>query len=518
MSKQSIAFGTLLLLASNILSRILGFARDALLARIGGTGIEVDAYNLAFLLPDLLNHFLGAGLLSVTLIPLLTPFYKNQDEAGANRVLNNVFASVFALILVLSSAAFLLAPYLIPLLSSQVLPPLLLEKATHFTRILIFAQVFFVAGGFFNAVQYCKYQYTFPALAPLFYNGGIILGGLTGFYTHSLDGFCWGVLGGSFVGNFALQWWSSSQNGLRLFIPKPLWNPDLKKYLWLTLPFVFGASAMFLSEFTYRYFGGAGEIAALGFGLRISLALVGVLAGAVGIASYPKMAEFCVQKNYADLNQMILNTIAKMFVILIPALCFTTLFAPELISVYLQGGAFGAQDSAKVAYYLQLYLLSVLPMTFLMMINRAFYANQQTWVPSIFSILCFLVFLPIYFIFEKDGGQRIPIIGAMILLSQAILLSWIWFKKHPSRTKIPYKDILITPIVSVLLASLSAWLYAQYNVHFPHQNPSKIMILTELCVFGGLGILFCFAILRILQVQPAVQLLGKFEKKLRAKA
>ena len=80
-----------------------------------------------------------------------------------------------------------------------------LYDAARLTRIVLPAQLFFYLGGLLMAVQYARNRFLLPATAPLIYNGGIILGGLLLGKRLGMEGFAWGVLAGSFVGNFAIQ-------------------------------------------------------------------------------------------------------------------------------------------------------------------------------------------------------------------------------------------------------------------------------------------------------------------------
>ncbi len=106
-----------------------------------------------------------------------------------------------------------LAERLVPLIAPG-FPPEQVALAAHLTRIVLPAQIFFYLGGLLMAIQFTRNRFLLPALAPLVYNAGIIVGGLALGPFLGMSGFAWGVLGGSFVGNFVLQLYGARRAGL----------------------------------------------------------------------------------------------------------------------------------------------------------------------------------------------------------------------------------------------------------------------------------------------------------------
>ena len=446
-SSKRLAVGTLLIAGSNVLSRLLGLARDALLSRAGGTSFQTDAYNIAFLLPDLLNHFLGAGLLSITLIPLLTPHFKRDDLEGASGLVSEIFGVVL------------------------------------YTRILIFGQVFFVAGGFLMAVQYGRYRYFLPALAPLAYNGSIIAGGAFSLASGDLEGFCWGVLCGAFLGNFAIQWFGARRAGLRL---RPVFRPKsaaLRQYLLLTLPFLFGVGATFSNELSYRYFGGSGEgsVSGLGFGLRIMMALVGVFGGAAGVASYPVLARHCADGDWEGLAKRVATTLERIFCLLAPATVVIALLAPQVVAVYLGGGRFDAESARTVVRALRLYLPVALPMSATLIVARSFYASKDTWTPSLLTLGAFVAVLPCYRLFgEALGPARVPVLSCATAVLQILLLSFVWVRRHPSAEH--RRPVVALAKMALPMAALAA--LGRFALERWSWSPSRPVLFLELAGWG----------------------------------
>jgi putative peptidoglycan lipid II flippase len=166
-----------LLAGSVLLSRVLGFARESLLAYQVGTSGQADAYYAAFQIPDLFNHLLAGGALSIAFLPLYTRVRTEQGEAAAERLLATVLGTLGAIALGATILLWLLAE---PLVALQ-FPRFDAAKQSltvHLTRIVLPAQIGFVAGGIVQVPLLALERFLAAALAPLLYNLGIIAGGV----------------------------------------------------------------------------------------------------------------------------------------------------------------------------------------------------------------------------------------------------------------------------------------------------------------------------------------------------
>ncbi len=485
--------GSVLLALSGIISRFLGLGRDALLSRVGGLSYEVDAYNLAFTLPDLLNHFLGAGLLSVTLIPLLAPSLKEKKYEEASHLLSSIFGVVFGTLLILTVGCWIWVENLVPLLMEDTMSPEVFSLTVRYTRIVLFGQIFFLAGGFFNAWQYGQYHYTFPALAPLIYNASIIIGGLVGLGTGSVEGFCWGVLVGAALGAGLLQYYGAKRLNLKLSLRKP--GIEFRRYLWLTLPFALGVSMTFSNELLFKYFGGSqeGAVASLGFGLRITMAFVGVFGGAVGVAAYPYLSELCSKLEYEKVNETLVNTLLKIGCVLLPALPVVALFAEPLVEGYLGSNASMVE---RVSENVRAYLLLALPMSMQLIVSRIWYADQRTWKPAVLTFVTFALSIPLYSYSIDWGVVRIPIISAFVSAIQLLSLLFFWKRLHPEGSLKPLIGPLSYAIIlHVLLIAFKPWNFLNQYVW-----PSQGLIAKLLIAFIAGGLIYVFGVLGYLLV------------------
>ena len=213
-----------------------------------------------------------------------------------------------------------------------------------------------------------------------------------------MEGFAWGVLGGSFIGNFLVQFMGARSLGMRISPRFNLKHPDLKRYILLTLPLMVGLTMTFSTEILLKYFGSQlarGSIAALNYGLRIMFILVGLFGQAAGVASYPFMAGMAAQGRMKELNNL-LNTTLKYLLLIIPVSALFVLLRYEIVVILFKRGVFDENAVLLTAGLLPFLLAGSFAFAAQTVVVRGFYATQNTWLPALFGTISVLACLPLF--------------------------------------------------------------------------------------------------------------------------
>ncbi len=431
---KKVGFASLIMMSSVFLSRLFGILREMVIAYLAGTGNSVDAYQVSFIVPEILNHILASGFLSITFIPIFTRYLKQHREAEAWQIFSNIFNSFGLLLVLLIVIAMLLAEQLINITGLDDREVYL--EAVRMTRIIIPAQFFFFAGGLLMAVQFAREKFLIPALAPLIYNLSIILGGVILFPLAGMAGFSWGVLIGAFLGNFAVQWLGAKAVGLKWSPLVNLKHPEFRNYLYLTLPLMLGLTMTFSTEIFPKLFGSylsPGSVASLNYGLRVMFLLVGLLGQAVGVASYPYLSGLAVQNKMAELNEL-LNRTLKQISIVIPCSVLVVVLRKEIVFLLFERGRFDSQSTLITANILIFLMAGAFAFTAQTIVTRGFYAMQNTLFPTVYVSLAVIVTLPLYYL----GMLYFGIYGIAAALSvstifQVALLFALWNRKNANR-------------------------------------------------------------------------------------
>jgi putative peptidoglycan lipid II flippase len=294
------------------------------------------------------------------------------------------------------------------------------------------AQMFFFAGGLFMAVQFARERFTIPALAPLIYNLGIIAGGLLGGRWLGMEGFAWGVLAGAFIGNCALQYAGARRVGMRFRLLFRWRHPDLKKYVLLTIPLMFGLTMTFATEIFLKYFGShlpPGSIAALNYALRIMYIVVALFGQAVGVASYPFLARLAAEGKTDELNRL-LNSSLRYLALVIPLSVLFMALRHETVLILFQRGRFDAAATALTSRLLVFLMAGAFAFAVQTLVVRGFYATQNTLLPAVFSTAAAVLSLPIYaYGLRHFGADGVALAVSLSAILQVVLLYGMWNRR-----------------------------------------------------------------------------------------
>jgi putative peptidoglycan lipid II flippase len=408
-------------------SRALGFLRTMALAAILGATPQADLFQDAFTIPDILFYLMAGGFLSITLIPILTRHLNDEREKW--RSFTAVVRPVATAMVGLTVLAMLFARPIVGVVFGK-FSPSELDQLAHLMRIVFPAQIFFVLGSLFMAVQYAHKRFLIPVLAPIVYNLGIIVGGLVTASTATADGFIWGALAGAAVGNFGLQWYGARQLGLRWERGVPWNHPAVKEYLLLALPLMLGQSVAVLDEQLLRFFGqlaGTGSTALLAYARRLNMLPVGMIAQAAGVAAYPFLAGLFSEGKTEEFHATVTRALRYGIVVGCGAAAAVAGAALPAVRLAYQRGQFGPEDTLIAASLLIVYAVSIPFWAAHQLYARAFYAQRRMWVPVGVGTAATVAAIPLYYWFFHlwgIGGIAFASTVSIILYAGGLALAW----------------------------------------------------------------------------------------------
>ena len=481
--KKSLTIATAIMMLSVFLSRVTGLVREQVIAHAGGTSTEIDAYVTAFLIPEILNHFLAGGFLSITFIPIFQRYLMQSDNEGAWRSFSNIITAgtiVFAVVIPVSMVC---TPVLLRTMGQHIANEQTLPLTVRMTRIILPAQLFFYWGAFFSAVQMAHHRFLWPALAPLLYNAGIILGGVLLQRAIGVEGFAWGVLGGAFAGNVLFQFIGARSVGLRYRIRCDFSDPDLWKFLLLSLPLVFGLTMTFSNEVFFRFFGsflGEGGTSSINYALRTMGFVVAVFGQASGVAVYPYLTRLAIEKKFEEITSLMNRAITQIGIFSIPLSLLLIICAPQVISILYEHGHFSAASTARTAPVFAIYMAGAFVFSAAIFVVRPFYALQKMYLPVIISTAVACVCFPLYYLTSRWWGARGIAASAVFGMAlQFALLYGVWHFKYGDR-KAMWSCVRKLAFVASIsgIAAAAGWLVKSYLVtlHFGFGKLAAAMV------------------------------------------
>ncbi len=402
---KRIGLAALILSAGILCSRLLGFVRDAVIAYQAGAGIQTDAYNAAFLLPDIMNHFLAGGTLSITFIPLFSAYLLKNDTKKAERLFSLIATTMGLLLLAAILICGFFATPLVHLLFPKFTPDQLV-MTVEMTRIILPGQLFHYLGALMMAVLMARGEFLPSALSPLIYNSCIILGGLLLGGTLGMEGFAIGAVVGAFLGPFLLPMVFLRQK----LHYKPCVNfkdADFKKYIYLTIPLILGVSLTTVDEWIGRVAGsylGEGVISWLNYARRLVLVPIVLVGHAAGQAALPYLSQLAAKKDFAEIASTLNRTLKNVVILSMVMMGFFIVLAEPMVSLLYERGQFTAADTAQTAMALRILAGSIVFWTIQMVTVRVYYAAQSTWMPMLLSTIATVASLPVYYFMSKLYG------------------------------------------------------------------------------------------------------------------
>ena len=433
---KKVGIASLIMMSSVFLSRLTGLLREMFIASAGGAGGDVDAYQLAFLLPEILNHVVATGFLSVTFIPIFNQYLVRDMEEEGWRTFSLILTVCTFVLAVLIATACVWANPLVGLVAPGIHDPSIKALAVRMTRIILPAQAFFFAGGLFMAVQFSKERFLLPALAPLIYNLGIIVGGVLLGPWIGIEGFAWGVLFGALIGSFFVQWIGAKRVGMSFAVNLNVSHPDLRRFLFLSIPLMIGLTMTFSTEFFFRFFGSympEGTVAALNYGLRVMLILVGLFGQAVGTASYPFMSRLVAEGRLNEMNRLLNRTLCYLSLVIPLSVLFIAL-RHEVIFILFQRNHFDAAATKVTSHLLGFLLIGAFAFSAQTVVVRGYYAMQDTLFPAIFGTAAVLLSIPVYLLGIKWlGSAGVPLGVSLSSILQVTLLYALWNRRSKNQ-------------------------------------------------------------------------------------
>jgi putative peptidoglycan lipid II flippase len=471
--KKSLTIATAIMMVSVLLSRIIGLVREQVIAGFGGTSADIDSYVTAFIIPELLNHFLAGGFLSIAFIPIFQRYLNRNDPDGGWRSFSNLLTIGSIVFIVVLPLAVVFTPDIYRLFGPHIAAkPYNFNLTVRLTRIILPAQLFFYWGAFFSAVQMAKQKFFFPALSPLFYNLGIIGGGMLLGSRFGIEGFAWGVLAGSFVANVLVLLPGALSIGLRYRPSIDLRHPDVKEFLVFSLPLVVGLGMTFSNELFFRYFSsylGEGGTSSINYALRTMGMVVAVFGQASGVAFYPYLSKLAVEKKFDEITALLNRVLVKIGLYCIPISLLLMVLAPQVITVLYEHGRFTGASTAATAPVFALYMAGAFAFAAAIFVVRPYYAVQRPYIPMAISTTISILSLPVYYLTSKQWGA--PGIAASAVCGMAVqflslYLFWSMNYGGKSRLAATARTFLTICCIS-FVAALGGWVIknALLNLH-----------------------------------------------------
>lgn len=407
-SADSTARSSALFTAGTILSRVSGVLRESVVGAVFGAGTAMDAFVVAYRIPNLLRELIAEGALGSSFTQVYTATAE-RDEAAARRVLHDALKIVMWLGLAIVVAGIACAPWLVALMSRRGTAPdslLFNSIAVRQTQILFPTIAIFALTSIITGALHKKGRFFLSAVSPAAFNLANISGALllTPLLAASaspelaawlgdagITGLSIGVLIGA-----ALQMWFASLGlkGERISAKADArasqhqrilpWTPEIRKIAVMMMPMVIAASAGQVNVIVNTNFATSlepGAVTWLNFAFRFLQLPIGMFGVAISAAVLPALTRAIARagrKVDATASMEITNALELVTWLLVPSFAFLYVAASDVITLFYEAGRFTARDTAATAIALQAYSFGLVSYGLLKVLNSYYYATERT--------------------------------------------------------------------------------------------------------------------------------------------
>ena len=376
-------------------SRVLGFVRDMVLAKLFGATPAADAFFVAYRIPNLLRELFAEGSMSAAFIPVFTEYHTLRSKQDAWELASAAFTTLLTIVTGITILGILGAAGIVWLLAPGFHDdPTRLEMTTLLTRMmfpyLIFISLAALAMGILNSLR----AFAAPAFSPVFFNLFII--GCSLFLAPTMRepilGVAIGVVAGG-AAQFAMQLPGLKLRGMLFGFMFNPGHPGVRKIGRLMIPSLLGLSVTQINITVSTILGSffAGGPTYLFYGMRLIQFPLGIFGVALATAILPTLSAQAARGALDELRTTLGFGLRMILFIIVPAMVGLILLRTPLVHLFFEHGTFTAHDTAETAFAVLCYALGLWAFGGVRIIVSAFYSLKDTTTPAISAAISVVV-------------------------------------------------------------------------------------------------------------------------------
>ncbi|HHE45967.1 MAG TPA: murein biosynthesis integral membrane protein MurJ [Candidatus Moranbacteria bacterium] len=514
---NSVASAAFLITVAGLVSRILGLFRDRLLASTFGAGDVLDAYYAAFRIPDLIYNLLILGALSAAFVPVFAGLIGRHKKTEAWELANGILNLAMLAIIILSLFLYFFTPQLMKLIA----PGFSSEKmslAVRLTQVMFLSPLFLGISGIFSGVLISFKRFLIYSLAPIFYNGGIIVGILVFVKIWGPVGLAWGVVLGAFL-HMIIQYPAVRQTGFKYhwLFWEHLKNRNVRKVFTLMIPRTMGIMVNQVNLLVITIFASllaSGSLAVFSFAQNLQSVPLGIIGISFAIAVFPTLSSLFANKKKTVFIKAFSQTFRQVLFFVIPLSVFILLLRAQIVRVILGAGKFDWEDTVLTFQCLGIFSLSLFAQSVVPLLARTFYAMHNTKTPFYIALASEAV--NILTVVLLIGKYKILSLAMAFSLASLVQMLLLLFFLHLKLNTLDDRKIIIS-ISKIILATFFAGVVAQISKYLVSSvvNLNKFWgVFTQLSVSIILGGAVFLVVCQLIKAEEFMDFRKSLSKKI----
>lgn len=445
-------------------SRVLGFAREALIAAALGVGQVADAFYAAFLFPNLFRRIFAEGAFNTAFVPLFAKELEGGGLEAARRFGEDVLAMLVTVLLALSGLAILFMPWLV----ATVIAPGFADTPDKFDLTVVMTRIMFpylfcmslvaMLSGVLNSMR----RFFFAALVPTLLNV-VLVGILAGAIAAGTDArttglwLAWGVFV-SGVLQLVLLIAGVRREGLSLRLRLPKLTPGVKRLLVLMGPAVLTGGIMQINLLVGRIIASAqdGAISILNFADRINQLPLGVIGAAVGVVLLPELSRSLRAKDTAEVQHLQNRSLEFALALTLPAAIGLMVMPGPIINVLYERGEFTSADTLMTAAALAAFAAGLPAYVLIKVFQPGFFAREDMRTPMWFAMVTVVVNIAAaLMLFPAYGFVAIAVASSVSAWVNFLLLAGtLWRRSHFRPSVATLRRVALLVVASAVMGGM----------------------------------------------------------------
>ena len=495
-------------------SRLLGFIRDVVIARLFGVYVYAQAFVIAFKIPNLFRDLVGEGATNAAFVPVFSEYTVKHTKEEFWELANVVLNLLLIILMSITLLGIIFSPFIVRLIAPGfMVDPYKLQTTIRLNR-LIFPYILLISlaaysMGLLNSLKH----FTIPAFAPCLLNISIITFALI--FGEGIKGLASGVLVGGVL-QLLIQIPVLYKKGFRLQLFRHLRHPAAKTIGVLMLPRLLSSCIYQLNNFVDSIFGslvfivGEGGVAVLYFAYRLIQFPLGIFSNALSQAILPTFSTQVLENSYDNLKQTLSFGLRATSFVMLPASVGFMVLSRTIIQAIFEGGRFDAYSTTQTANILFFYSIGLFAYGATKILQSCFFALKDTVTPAKVSFLALIVNIILNFILMfpmKLAGLALA--TSISGINTCLILFFILRKKlRPFNVKAILSSFVRILVASIFMGAI-CYLFSE-KVFFLGTNMFYRLLNLGLSIIIGIifYIAFCF-IFRVREVEELWRWLAK---------
>lgn len=373
------------------MSRILGLARELIVARFFGAGLATDAFNVAFRIPNLLRDLFAEGALSAAFVPAFTRRLSTQGKEPAFELFNRISSTLAVVVGAVCLIGLLAARPLVEAMAPgfAAVPGKIALTVTMTRVMVLFLLLVALAAAAMGALNSLG-RFFLPALAPCFLSIGMILGAtlftrwMSWLQMDPAVGLAFGVMAGG-LGQLLVQLPALVREGWRPRFAPGFTDSGVREVGSMMVPATVGLAATQFSVFMNTWIASQlvqGSVSWLNYAFRLMQLPIGVFGVSIGSATLPQVSRLLAEGKREEAGASVGHSLTLVMLLNLPASAGLLILAEPIVRLVYQGGHFDAGDTQATALALQAYCIGLFAYSAIKVVVPVFYALGDSVTPT----------------------------------------------------------------------------------------------------------------------------------------